>query len=83
MDDDKRTLGELYAEAGGAEDGEIELPDGDHIRLTVCGGVIVNDKDLGELPAFTVERVARQLREAATARFTDPNQNQFIKLGDD
>lgn len=77
---DQKTLGELFIEAGAPEDGELTLSEGDRVRLTVCGGVTVNDVDLNELSSRDVERVARGLREAAGTKHLRPETNPFIKL---
>jgi hypothetical protein len=79
---DDKTLGELYTEAGGEDDGELEL-DGVRFRKTVCGNVLVNDVELGELSSHAVEKVARALRAAAEGKYTDPQRNPLIRLGDD
>lgn len=83
MNADKRTLGELFREAAGDDRDELELPDGDKLTLTVCGGVVVNGRDLGELSSHAVEALARQLREAADNKFLDPARNEFIRLDPD
>ena len=85
MDDDKRTtgektLGELFTEAGGDDDGELDLGDGFIVRKTVCGGVVVDGRDLGELSTNAVENVARKLRAAAGNKYYDPARNPFIKI---
>lgn len=82
MSADERTLGELFREAAGERD-ELDLGDGTKVRLTVCGNVIVNDRDLGELSSHAVEALARQLRTAADDRYVDPARNEFIRLEPD
>jgi len=78
MSGDIRTLGELLREAAGERD-ELDL-DGAKLSLTVCGGVLVDGRDLSELPARTVESLAQRLRERADGAMLDPARNDFIKL---
>lgn len=74
----EKTLGDLFREAAG--DRERLTIEGDEYALTVCGGVLVNGRDLSELPAFTVERVVHRLREAAEHKYTDPANNDMIRF---
>lgn len=45
MTPDERTLGELFREAAGEGD-ELDLANGAKVRLTVCGNIIVNEREL-------------------------------------
>lgn len=74
----EKTLGDLFREAAGDRDRLVI--EGDEYALTVCGGVLVNGRDLSEMSAFTVERTVRLLREAAEDKYLDPATNPMIRL---
>jgi len=82
MNDDTggKTLGALFREAAG--DRESLTIDGDEYHLTICDGVIVNGRELSQLPAATVERAVRRLRDAAEHKYLDPANNDFIRIPD-
>jgi hypothetical protein len=75
---DERSLSDLFFEAGGEEAESLELGEGLLIE-SVLGGLRVNGKPLSDVPASTIEGVARRLREAADGRLVDPAQNPLIR----
>jgi hypothetical protein len=78
MDGEKgKTLRELFEAAAGGKS-EIMLDDGLKVEVSAYDNLTVDGLGLGELPASTVEAMARGLRRAIEDRYLDPKTNPLI-----